>query len=154
MGFLFSKFFKKKLELCLLGLENSGKTTFVNQLMGENKKTIPTIGLNVKSFNKGSKWIFFIKKGVNMKVWDIGGQFQYRQNWADYAKLSDVIIYMVDSSKVCIKLIISSLNQYLWPRRSFTVCWIKRDLKASLYSCFLIKSTSTPIWAKRKLLPS
>ncbi len=59
MGFIFSKiyqlFFAKRLELCILGLENCGKTTFVNQLMGENRKTTPTIGLNVKEFKKGSK---------------------------------------------------------------------------------------------------
>ena len=35
-----------------------------------------------------------------MKIWDIGGQFQYRQNWIDYAKNGDVIIFMVDSSNV------------------------------------------------------
>ena len=33
-----------------------------------------------------------------MKIWDIGGQFQYRQNWVDYAKMGDVIIFMIDSS--------------------------------------------------------
>ena len=46
------KFFSKKLELCLLGLENSGKTTFVDQLNGKVKSTIPTIGLNVKNLKK------------------------------------------------------------------------------------------------------
>ena len=35
-----------------------------------------------------------------MKIWDIGGQFQYRQNWVDYAKMGDVIIFMIDSSNV------------------------------------------------------
>lgn len=48
------KFFSKKLELCLLGLENSGKTTFVDQLHGKTKNTVPTIGLNVKQLKKGS----------------------------------------------------------------------------------------------------
>ena len=48
------KFFSKKLEICLLGLENSGKTTFVDQLNGKVKSTIPTIGLNVKNLKKGS----------------------------------------------------------------------------------------------------
>ena len=33
-----------------------------------------------------------------MKIWDIGGQFQYRQNWVKYAKMGDVIIFMIDSS--------------------------------------------------------
>jgi ADP-ribosylation factor-like protein 8 len=58
MGFIFSKiyekFFSKKLELCLLGLENTGKTTFVDTLMGKPKKSMPTIGLNVKNVKKGS----------------------------------------------------------------------------------------------------
>jgi GTPase SAR1 family protein len=35
-----------------------------------------------------------------MKIWDIGGQFQFRQNWVDYANIADVIIFMVDSSDV------------------------------------------------------
>ena len=52
---LYQKLFSKKLELCLLGLENVGKTTFVNMLMDKPKKTIPTIGLNVKDVKKGSK---------------------------------------------------------------------------------------------------
>ena len=37
-----------------------------------------------------------------MKIWDIGGQFQYRQNWVDYAKMGDVIIFMIDGSNVSI----------------------------------------------------
>lgn len=47
--------FSKKLELCLLGLENTGKTTFVDALMGKPKKNLPTIGLNVKQVKQGSK---------------------------------------------------------------------------------------------------
>jgi ADP-ribosylation factor-like protein 8 len=69
MGNLFEKlkdlFSNSKLEVVLIGIENSGKTTLLNQLtMGEAQFTAPTIGLNVKSFKKG---------GVNLKVWDIGG---------------------------------------------------------------------------------
>ena len=61
MGYYFSKLLEKlfqtKLEICLLGLENTGKTTFVDSLMGVHKQNIPTIGLNVKTVNKGSKSI-------------------------------------------------------------------------------------------------
>ena len=59
MGVIFTKIyeylFNKKLEICLIGLENTGKTTFVNVLMGVHKQTLPTIGLNVKNVKKGSK---------------------------------------------------------------------------------------------------
>ena len=49
-----------------------------------------------------------------MKIWDIGGQFQYRQNWVDYAKMGDVIIFMIDSSNVNIffNIFIYSMKQY------------------------------------------
>ena len=60
MGGLFTKLyeylFNKKLEVCLIGLENTGKTTFVNILMGVHKQNLPTIGLNVKKKKKGSKY--------------------------------------------------------------------------------------------------
>ena len=76
MGGLFTKLyeylFSKKLEICLIGLENTGKTTFVNILMGVHKQNMPTIGLNVKQVKKGSK--FFIKfifrfNNENMGYW-------------------------------------------------------------------------------------
>ena len=60
MGYLFSKLLEKlfqtKLEICLLGLENTAKTTFVDCLMGVHKQNIPTVGLNVKTVNRGSKF--------------------------------------------------------------------------------------------------
>ena len=60
MGGLFTKLyeylFNKKLEVCLIGLENTGKTTFVNILMGVHKQNLPTIGLNVKKVKKRSKY--------------------------------------------------------------------------------------------------
>ena len=61
MGSIFSNLleylFSKKLEICLLGLENTGKTTFVDTLMGIHKQNLPTIGLNVKQVKKGSKYL-------------------------------------------------------------------------------------------------
>ena len=66
MGGLFSKLyeylFNKKLEVCLIGLENTGKTTFVNVLMGVHKQNLPTIGLNVKHVKKGSKYFILKNK--------------------------------------------------------------------------------------------
>lgn len=59
-------FYTKKLDIVVIGLENSGKTTLLSVLAhGEPVETVPTIGLNVKVFKKGK---------VNMKCWDIGGQ--------------------------------------------------------------------------------
>jgi len=37
-----------------------------------------------------------------MKVWDIGGQVQFRREWGKYAKGCDVILFMIDVSNVYI----------------------------------------------------
>ena len=124
MGGIFSRIyeylFNKKLEICLIGLENTGKTTFVNVLMGVHKQNLPTIGLNVKQVKKGSKY-FYLKWNLDltMKIWDIGGQFQYRQNWVDYAKMGDVIVFMIDGSNVRMNLIIIIIINIVW---DFTCC--------------------------------
>lgn len=85
-------FFSKRLEIALVGLDNSGKTTFCNQLaMNEGGFTTPTIGLNVRVLTKNR---------VTFKVWDIGGQEKYRQEWPRYVQGVDVIVFILDTSDV------------------------------------------------------
>eukprot|EP00753_Platysulcus_tardus_P001765 PLAT11514.3.p1 GENE.PLAT11514.3~~PLAT11514.3.p1 ORF type:complete len:188 (-),score=73.74 PLAT11514.3:191-730(-) len=92
MSMLRTLFSTKKLELVLIGLENSGKTTLLNVLsMGAPSETVPTIGLNVKMVKKG---------GVTMKCWDIGGQAEYRREWSRYTRGCDVILFVVDAYAV------------------------------------------------------
>ncbi|KAG5189117.1 ARL8, ARF-like ras superfamily GTPase [Tribonema minus] len=80
----------KQLEVVLVGLENSGKTTLLNVLAGgQDMETVPTIGLNVQMVRRG---------GVCLKCWDIGGQAEYRREWRRYAMGCDVIMYVVDSA--------------------------------------------------------
>ena len=86
----FSRFYKKKCSICLVGLENSGKTTLLSVLVnGSPAATVPTIGLNVRVVSKDR---------IDLKVWDIGGQREYRSEWARYAEGSDVIIFVVDAA--------------------------------------------------------
>ncbi len=101
-------------------LRSRGKTTLLNVLAeGHPLETCPTIGLNVKRVKRG---------GVNLKCWcvhgrlpallflvsavvlslctactcrDIGGQKQYRSEWARYTKGCNVIIFVVDTYAVC-----------------------------------------------------
>jgi len=84
-------FHEKELELCVVGLENAGKTTLLSVLSTGTPQTdppMPTIGLNVVSFSRAG--------GVKMKCWDVGGQEQYRSEWARYAKGCDVLVFVVD----------------------------------------------------------
>ncbi|KNH07322.1 ADP-ribosylation factor-like protein [Perkinsela sp. CCAP 1560/4] len=83
---------EKRIEMCILGLENAGKTTLLNILsMGHALETHPTIGLNVKMIKK---------EGTLMKVWDLGGQDRFRGEWERYTRGSDCIIFCVDASAI------------------------------------------------------
>eukprot|EP01002_Notosolenus_urceolatus_P014401 NODE_5853_length_671_cov_9.480707_g4951_i0.p1 GENE.NODE_5853_length_671_cov_9.480707_g4951_i0~~NODE_5853_length_671_cov_9.480707_g4951_i0.p1 ORF type:complete len:179 (+),score=36.13 NODE_5853_length_671_cov_9.480707_g4951_i0:87-623(+) len=85
-------FSKRRIELCLVGLDNSGKTTLLNVLaMGYPVETLPTVGLNVKMLRKD---------GVTMKVWDLGGQERFRCEWNRYAQGCNVIIFCVDAADI------------------------------------------------------
>ncbi len=62
-----SLFWKQEMELTLVGLQASGKTTLV-QLISEGafqEDMIPTVGFNMKKVTRGN---------VTIKLWDIGGQ--------------------------------------------------------------------------------
>ena len=59
-----SLFFNKELELTILGLQNAGKSTFVNVLAtgSFDEDTIPTIGFNFRKLKKGKVYDIMIGK--------------------------------------------------------------------------------------------
>lgn len=82
--------FAKKLEVVIVGLGNSGKTTLLNVISdGIPIETVPTVGLNVRMIKKG---------GVRMKCWDLAGGEQYRNEWVRFTKGCDVIMFVVDAN--------------------------------------------------------
>ena len=62
-----SLFFKKEMELSLVGLQNAGKTSLVTVLStgAFHEDMIPTVGFNMRKVTKGA---------VTIKLWDLGGQ--------------------------------------------------------------------------------
>uniref|UniRef100_A0A6G3MHC1 ADP-ribosylation factor-like protein 8B-A (Trinotate prediction) n=1 Tax=Henneguya salminicola TaxID=69463 RepID=A0A6G3MHC1_HENSL len=70
LDWLRSLFFKQKMEITLVGLQLSGKSTFVNVMANGtyNENTIPTTGFDVKSVTKG---------GVTIKVKTCLNNFTY-----------------------------------------------------------------------------
>ncbi|KAL0212738.1 hypothetical protein RCL1_006364 [Eukaryota sp. TZLM3-RCL] len=91
LNWLKSLFWKRELELCLIGLANSGKTTFVSVIATNEcpMNTIPTVGFQVSRVQRG---------GIDLKLWDIGGQSRFRSQWERYARGCNAIVFMVDGA--------------------------------------------------------
>eukprot|EP01120_Amphizonella_sp_Union-15-10_P008307 TRINITY_DN296_c0_g1_i2.p1 TRINITY_DN296_c0_g1~~TRINITY_DN296_c0_g1_i2.p1 ORF type:complete len:188 (-),score=28.68 TRINITY_DN296_c0_g1_i2:25-588(-) len=84
-------FWKQEMELTMVGLQNSGKTTLVN-VIAEGEfvdDMIPTVGFNMKRVSKGN---------VVIKMWDIGGQPRFRGMWERYCRGVNAIVYVVDAA--------------------------------------------------------
>jgi len=82
------RFLTRSIEVAVIGLENSGKTTLCNQLcLNQGGNPTPTIGLNVRVVKKNR---------VTFKIWDIGGQQNYHCQWQKYCEGADVILVVVD----------------------------------------------------------
>jgi ADP-ribosylation factor-like protein 8 len=91
LNWLRSLFFKEEMELTLVGLQYSGKTTLVNVICSGqfSEDMIPTVGFNMRKVTKGN---------VTMKLWDIGGQSRFRGMWERYCRGVNAIVFVVDSA--------------------------------------------------------
>ncbi|XP_074643259.1 ADP-ribosylation factor-like protein 3 [Tubulanus polymorphus] len=80
----------KELKILLLGLDNAGKTTLLKKIASEDVSHItPTQGFNIKSVQSN---------GINLNVWDIGGQRKIRPYWRNYFVDIDMLVFVIDSS--------------------------------------------------------
>lgn len=85
---------KKEAQVLVVGLDNSGKSTILNQLKPNEAKAevVPTVGFNVERFKGG-------KSGqLTLTAFDMSGQGRYRNLWEHYYKEAHGIIYVVDSA--------------------------------------------------------
>ncbi|MHA2362740.1 MAG: ADP-ribosylation factor family protein [Candidatus Hodarchaeales archaeon] len=89
----FRKIKRLPLKIHILGLDQAGKTTFVNYLrLGEFTKPTRTLGLNIEEVSI---------EGLNLRIMDLGGQTQFRSSlWPrllDQGQ-ADIILYVIDAS--------------------------------------------------------
>ncbi|RLV92162.1 ADP-ribosylation factor-like protein 2 [Spathaspora sp. JA1] len=78
----------KEIRVLTLGLDNSGKTTIVKQMMGQDIEQIsPTMGFQINTLNY---------KGYTLNMWDVGGQSTLRAFWGNYFDKTDVVIWVID----------------------------------------------------------
>ncbi|XP_045474650.1 ADP-ribosylation factor-related protein 1 [Harmonia axyridis] len=96
----FYKYMVKKDEYCvlILGLDNAGKTTYLeaakmkltkNYSAINPLKITTTVGLNIGRIEVN---------GISLNFWDLGGQAELQSLWDKYYAESHAIIYIVDSS--------------------------------------------------------
>ncbi len=85
--------FKK---ILVMGLENSGKSTVILNMMGKTSllhifSIVPTKGPNIINFNL---------KNTDFNIWDLGGQEIYREeylkNFKNYIKDTKEIFFVID----------------------------------------------------------
>ncbi|XP_064404166.1 ADP-ribosylation factor-like protein 6 [Halichondria panicea] len=85
-------FKKKQAKVLCVGLDNSGKTTIINQLKPDTSKCqniTPTIGFSVDIFTHAN---------LSFTVFDMSGQGRYRGLWEHYYKDVHAVMFVVDSS--------------------------------------------------------
>ncbi|PVG02138.1 P-loop containing nucleoside triphosphate hydrolase protein [Serendipita vermifera] len=86
-----SIFFSKSAEIAIIGLQGSGKTSFVNVLElpgGWTEEVVPTVAFSYRQVRRDN---------IRLKIWDVAGQPRYRNLWERYCKGSDAIVFVVDS---------------------------------------------------------
>jgi ADP-ribosylation factor related protein 1 len=141
----------------LLGLDNAGKTTLLNQIKknfippsdsstsnttanANAGKTVPTIGQNVSTITLPDMYL---------KIWDVGGQLSMRGLWQSYYTSCHAIIFVVDSSDVGGDADISRLRTFSRRQSSFSV---SKDEAAAMTSPTSATENSNP--PKTPITPS
>uniref|UniRef100_A0AAQ4Q6Q7 ADP-ribosylation factor-like protein 6 n=1 Tax=Gasterosteus aculeatus aculeatus TaxID=481459 RepID=A0AAQ4Q6Q7_GASAC len=79
---------KKEVNVLCLGLDNSGKTTIINQLKPAN--------VNMTNIFIGFSLFYFCS--LSFTVFDMSGQGRYRNLWEHYYKEGQAIIFVIDSA--------------------------------------------------------
>ncbi|GAB4826932.1 ADP-ribosylation factor-like protein 2 [Ancistrocladus abbreviatus] len=81
---------EKEMRILMVGLDNSGKTTIVLKINGEDTSIIsPTLGFNIKTISY---------QRYTLNIWDVGGQKTIRSYWRNYFEQTDGLVWVVDSS--------------------------------------------------------
>ncbi|KAL6551883.1 ADP-ribosylation factor-like protein 2 [Orobanche gracilis] len=81
---------EKEMRILMVGLDNSGKTTIVMKINGEDTSVIsPTLGFNIKTI---------AYQRYTLNIWDVGGQKTIRSYWRNYFEQTDGLVWVVDSS--------------------------------------------------------
>nr|4V0K_A Chain A, Arf-like Small Gtpase [Chlamydomonas reinhardtii]4V0K_B Chain B, Arf-like Small Gtpase [Chlamydomonas reinhardtii]4V0L_A Chain A, ARF-LIKE SMALL GTPASE [Chlamydomonas reinhardtii]4V0L_B Chain B, ARF-LIKE SMALL GTPASE [Chlamydomonas reinhardtii]4V0M_A Chain A, ARF-LIKE SMALL GTPASE [Chlamydomonas reinhardtii]4V0M_C Chain C, ARF-LIKE SMALL GTPASE [Chlamydomonas reinhardtii]4V0M_G Chain G, ARF-LIKE SMALL GTPASE [Chlamydomonas reinhardtii]4V0N_A Chain A, ARF-LIKE SMALL GTPASE [Chlamy len=82
----------KKVNVLVVGLDNSGKTTIIERLKPRPRQAAevaPTVGFTVDEVEKGP---------LTFTVFDMSGAGRYRTLWEQYYREADAVVFVVDSA--------------------------------------------------------
>ncbi|XP_037916584.1 ADP-ribosylation factor-like protein 6 isoform X1 [Hermetia illucens] len=83
---------KEQINILVVGLNNSGKSTIVNHFKNpeeRNNTIVPTVGFTVERFQN---------QGVFFTAFDMSGAGRYRSLWEHHFKSCHGIVFVIDSS--------------------------------------------------------
>eukprot|EP00761_Pharyngomonas_kirbyi_P004410 gb/GECH01004414.1/.p1 GENE.gb/GECH01004414.1/~~gb/GECH01004414.1/.p1 ORF type:complete len:181 (+),score=33.18 gb/GECH01004414.1/:1-543(+) len=90
---------KKKAQILVCGLDNSGKTSIINKLKRKKEQetdVVPTVGFTVHKIKT---------KDLNCTMFDMSGQGRYRSLWEHYYNEAEAVIFVFDTSdklRICV----------------------------------------------------
>lgn len=81
---------EREMRILILGLDNAGKTSCVQCLLGESVDSVaPTVGFQISTFET---------EECRVALWDVGGQATIRTFWRNYFDATEALIWVVDSA--------------------------------------------------------
>jgi len=88
---------EKTAKIAVMGMQNAGKTSFINYLIGQSpdekfKETSPTVSVDHRNMKL---------QNLQLAVWDFGGQASFRKEYLenpdDFFVNTEVLLYIVDT---------------------------------------------------------
>ena len=129
----------KNIQITLLGMGGSGKTSIINALQGKfEEKTKPSLGFKPTAMMLGDN--------INVKFYDLGGGSKIRSIWTDYYHDVHAVIYVFDSSltgnelKESVSLFQSTMIHASLCQKPVMIIANKQDKEGSLSSSELSKA--------------
>ncbi|KAF8419368.1 ADP-ribosylation factor family-domain-containing protein [Tirmania nivea] len=89
---------KEEYSVLLLGLDNAGKTTLLEQIKSIYlpSSPAPLPGHTPPTVGQNTSYVPF--PDLTLKLWDIGGQHSLRRLWPAYYAATHAIVFVVDSA--------------------------------------------------------